>query len=148
MEHGLKVPVRIAFSDVKQLFVGCREQLGENDSKFDSKLLHSFKTVKWNKKNVVILKCKNKSFFLRKWTEMSNLILCFSEIPKIFICFRVRQVAFLSEDWTKFVRLNKCPLYGSRFSSISQWLYKCGKGKHVENRRDQMCLSFSTRFPC
>ena len=30
---------------------------------------------------------------------MSNLILCFSEIPETFICVRVRQVAFLSEDW-------------------------------------------------
>ena len=30
---------------------------------------------------------------------MSNLILCFSEIPKFFICVRVRQGAFLSEDW-------------------------------------------------
>ena len=28
---------------------------------------------------------------------MSNLILCFSEIPKIFICVGVRQVTFLSE---------------------------------------------------
>ena len=30
---------------------------------------------------------------------MSNLILCFSEIPEIFICVRVRQGTFLSEDW-------------------------------------------------
>ena len=36
----------IAFSDVKQLLVGCREQFGENDSEFDSKVLHSFKIVK------------------------------------------------------------------------------------------------------
>ena len=32
---------------------------------------------------------------------MPNLILCFSEIPKIFICVRVRQVTLLSEDWKK-----------------------------------------------
>ena len=32
---------------------------------------------------------------------MSKLILCFSEIPKTFICVRVRQVTFLSEDWKK-----------------------------------------------
>ena len=32
---------------------------------------------------------------------MFNLILYFSEIPKMFICVRVRQVAFLSEDWKK-----------------------------------------------
>ena len=30
---------------------------------------------------------------------MSNLILCFSEIPKFFICVCVRPGAFLSEDW-------------------------------------------------
>ena len=38
-------------------------------------------------------------FLFEKLTKMSNLILCFSEIPKIFICVRVRQGAFLSEDW-------------------------------------------------
>ena len=91
----------IAFSDVKQLLDGCREQLGENDSEFDSKVLHSFKTVKWNKKNVVVLKCKNRGFFLRKLTETSNLILCFSEIPKILVCVGVREMAFLSQDWKK-----------------------------------------------
>ena len=32
---------------------------------------------------------------------MSKLILCFSEIPKPFICVRVRQVTFLSADWKK-----------------------------------------------
>ena len=32
---------------------------------------------------------------------MSKLILCFSEIPKTLIFFRVRQVTFLSEDWKK-----------------------------------------------
>ena len=30
---------------------------------------------------------------------MSNLILFFSEISKIFVSVRVNQVAFLSEDW-------------------------------------------------
>ena len=30
---------------------------------------------------------------------MLNLILCFSEIPEIFICVRVRQGSFLTEDW-------------------------------------------------
>ena len=33
---------------------------------------------------------------------MSKLILCFSEIPKTFICVHVRQLTFLSEDWKKF----------------------------------------------
>ena len=30
---------------------------------------------------------------------MFKLIFCFSEIPKTFICVRVRQVTFLCEDW-------------------------------------------------
>ena len=40
-------------------------------------------------------------FFLRTLTKMSELILCFLEIPKTFICVHVRQVTFLSEDWKK-----------------------------------------------
>ena len=32
---------------------------------------------------------------------MSKLILCFSEIPKTFICVREKQITFLSEDWKK-----------------------------------------------
>ena len=35
----------IAFSDANQLLVDCREQLGENDSQCDSKVLHCMKTV-------------------------------------------------------------------------------------------------------
>ena len=53
----------IAFSEVKQLLVASWDQLGENDSEYDSKVLQSFKTVKWNKKNVVVLKCKNVFLF-------------------------------------------------------------------------------------
>ena len=30
---------------------------------------------------------------------MSNLNLCFSEIPEIFICVRLRQGTFFSEGW-------------------------------------------------
>ena len=33
---------------------------------------------------------------------MFHLILSFSEIPKTFICVRVRQSAFLSEDWKSY----------------------------------------------
>ena len=49
----------IAYSDVKQLLVGCREQLGEKGTEVDSKVSHFFKTV-----NLVVLKCKKK---LRKF---------------------------------------------------------------------------------
>ena len=41
-------------------------------------------------------------FFENIEKTMSNLILCFSEIPKMFICVRVRKVAFLSEDWKSY----------------------------------------------
>ena len=40
---------------------------------------------------------------------MSNLILCFSEIPKIFDCARVRQVVFLSEGWKNLSLLSSVP---------------------------------------
>ena len=38
---------------------------------------------------------------MRILTKMFKLIICFSEIPKTFICVCVRQVTFLSEDWKK-----------------------------------------------
>ena len=48
----------------KQLLVGCREQLGIEDTEFESKVLHSFKTANWNqKKNYVVLKCKEMFLF-------------------------------------------------------------------------------------
>ena len=47
-----------------------------------------------SKKFIVVLESK-KRCFLAKSIKKSNLILCFSEIPNIFICVRVRQVAFL-----------------------------------------------------
>ena len=43
----------IAFSDTKQLLIGCREQLGKKDTHFDSKVLHAFKTAKWNQKTLL-----------------------------------------------------------------------------------------------
>ena len=44
---------------------------------------------------------KKKRFILKKLTNMSKIILFFSKIPKTFICVRVRQLTFLSEDWKK-----------------------------------------------
>ena len=38
----------IAFSDVKKLFFGCREQIGKKDTEFYSKVLRSFKSAEWN----------------------------------------------------------------------------------------------------
>ena len=68
---------------------------------FGSKVSHSFKTAKWNKKNIYCyLTCK-KMFLFEKIDKIFNSILCFSEIPKMFICVRIRQVTFLSVDWKK-----------------------------------------------
>ena len=84
MQYSLKVD--IAFSIAKTI-VGWLQRATWKDTEF--KVLHSFKTTNWNQeKKIVILKCK-KRFFLRKLTKMSNLILCFLEIPKIFIYGRV-----------------------------------------------------------
>ena len=91
-------------------------------------------------KQSVVLKCK-KSFFWRKLTKISNLIFCFSEILKVFVCFHVRQVAFLYEDWKK-LSVWRSVL----FTVFSMALYMC-EGTHIENRRDQTCLSLSTGSP-
>ena len=47
-------------------------------------------------KKYVVLKCKK--MFLVEKIDGNVLIFFFSEIPKIFICVRVRDGAFLSED--------------------------------------------------
>ena len=51
------------------------------------------KMKSWKKSNV-LKHIKKTSFFLRILTKMFKLILCFSEIPKTFICVCVRQVTF------------------------------------------------------
>ena len=73
----------IAFSDTKQLLVGCREQLRKKDTEFDSKVSRFMKSMK---SKLLLLKCK-KCFCLRNLTKISNLIRV-----------GVRQVTFLSED--------------------------------------------------
>ena len=120
----------------KQLLVGCREQLGIKDTEFESKVLHSFKTANWNQKDFGCFKAQKKCFFLRKLTKMSNLILCFSEISKFFICVRVWQGSFLSEDW-------KCYPFEAVFSLQFFALEKRGRKAY----RKQTCLSFSKRCP-
>ena len=40
--------------NAKQLLVGCRGQLVKKDTEFDSKVSHSFKTVKWNQKESLL----------------------------------------------------------------------------------------------
>ena len=80
----------------KQLLVGCRKQLGIKDSAFESKVLHSFETANLNKKNVV-LKCKKMFPF-----EKIDINVQFNYIfigNSWNLCVRVRQGAFLYEDW-------------------------------------------------
>ena len=91
------------------------------------------------KKIIAFLNLK-KCFFLRKLTKISNLILSvsFSQIPNIFICVRIRQVAFLSEDWRKVLVWSS-----GLFSVLALELYK---REHIGSRRDQTSLTFSTRF--
>ena len=80
----------------KQLLVGCRKQLGIKDSAFESKVLHSFETANLNKKNVV-LKCK-KMFPFEKIDK--NVQFNYLFIGNSWnLCVRVRQGAFLYEDW-------------------------------------------------
>ena len=117
----------------KQWLVGCREHLGIKYSKFESKVLHSFKTANWNKKKDCEKSVK-KYFFLRKFTKMSNLILCFSKISDIFICVYVRQGAFLSENW-------KC--YPSE--AVSSLQFFALEMRERKAYRKQTWLSFSTR---
>ena len=82
----------------KQLLAGCREQRGIKETEFESKVLHSFKTSNWNKKNIsVVLKCKKMFLFekIDKNVQFNSLFLGNSWN----FCVRVRQGAFLSEDW-------------------------------------------------
>ena len=90
-----------------------------------------------SKQNVVVLECK-KSFFFRKLTEISNLILCFSEIPKVFICFRVKQVAVLSEDckklsvwWSVFFTVFALVVYLHRFVNGIKRVCASQQGLHI-----------------
>ena len=61
----------IAFSDAKQLLVGCREPPGKKDTEFKLKVSHSFKTAKWNKKNYCCFKVLKKGFFWENWQKCS-----------------------------------------------------------------------------
>ena len=93
-----KVPVRYCFQ-WRKTTVCYREQLGKEGTQ-----LLSFKTVKWNQ-----------SFFLRKLTKMSNLILCFSEIPSIFYLCPHKAGGLFIWGLKKVVCLKQCPLYGFCF---------------------------------
>ena len=144
MEHGLKVLARYRFQSRKTTVGWVHRATWRKRVRL--KIIAPLQNCKWNKKNVVVLKCKKswENSFLRKLTEMSNLILCFREITKVFICFCLREVGSFIWGLKKVDLLEK---YGFHLGSISPWPYKCVKGKHIWNRRDQTCLSLSTRSP-
>ena len=101
VEYSLKVPVRYCFQ-WRKTTVCYREQLGKEGTE-----LLSFKTVKWNQ-----------CFFLRKLTKMSNLILCFSEIPPSFYLCPRKAGEFFVWGLKKVVCLKQCPLYGFCFRDV------------------------------
>ena len=90
------IPLSVA---QKQLLVGCREQLRIKDSEFESKVLHCFKTANWNKKKVV-LNCKKMFLFEKIDKNVLYNSLFLGNSWKF--CVRVRQGAFLSEDWKRY----------------------------------------------
>ena len=67
----------MAFSDTKQQLLACKEKFGKNDTEFDSKVSHSFKTAKWDKKTIVVLKPKKMFLFekIDKNIQFSSLFL-------------------------------------------------------------------------
>ena len=97
----------------KQMLVGCREQLGTKDTEFESKVLHSFKTVNWNQKNIFVVLKSKKMFLFEKIDKNVQFNFLFLGNTWNF-CVYVRQGAFLSEDW-------KC--YPSEAVSSLQFFY-------------------------
>ena len=91
---------------------------------------------------------QKKCFFLRKWTKMSNLILCFSESPKTFICVRVTLLTLDSKGTLlqtdsffspqiknlrteKAVRLKQCPFTVSALEMRQREAYRKHTGSNV-----------------
>ena len=62
---------------------------------------------------------------------MCNLILWFSEIPKMFICVGVRQVTFLSEDFKKLSVFSSVLFTVSTLEMRERKVYKKQTGSNV-----------------
>ena len=95
-------------------------------------------------------------FLFEKIDKNMQFNFCFSEIPRNLVCFGVRQVTFLSENWKKLsiwssvlftVSALEMPERKHIENRRNQTCSSCLKGKHIENRRDQTCSSFSERYP-
>ena len=70
-------------------------------------------------------------FIFEKIDKMSNLILCFSEIPNFFICVRVRQAVFLFEDWKKLFVWSSVPFTIFAFEMHKKEVYRKQTGSNV-----------------
>ena len=115
---------------------------------YTQKYRFSSKTAKWNPKKITVLKnvSVKKHFFLRKLTEMSKLILCFSEIPKTFIFVRVRQMIFLSEDWKKLSIWNSVLFTVSALEMCHREAYGKQAGSNVSVLRNKVFALEHDRF--
>ena len=107
----------ITFSDANNYCLVAESNLEKKYTEFNWKVSHPFKTAKWNQNNLLLFEGPKKCCFLGKSTKKSKLILCFSEMPKIFIFVRVRQIGFYF-SLKKVICLKQCPLYGFHFTNV------------------------------
>ena len=77
---------------------------------------------------------------------MSKLILCFTETPKTFICVRVRQVTFLSEDWKKLSFWSSVLFTVSALEMCERETYRKQTGPHVSVLRNKVSPFKHDRF--
>ena len=94
--------VDVAFRGAKTIFCCAGSNLEQKIKSSSQKCYTPSKLQIEIKKKKLLFESVKKCFFLRKLTKISNLILCFLEIPKILIYVRLRQGAFLSEDWKRY----------------------------------------------
>ena len=132
----------------KQLLVGCREQLGIKDSEFESKVLHSFKTANWNKKNVV-LKCKKMFLFEKidknvQFNSVSRKFLKFLCPCKVG-CFFIWGLKMLSV-WSGvfFIALEMRARKAYRKETRSNASFLLNKGSALEHDRFKQVSLYTT----
>ena len=142
---GGPCPILLSLTQNNFWLVGCREQLEKKRYRVRLKSIVFLQNCKMKSKKYYCCFKVKKMFLFEKSEKNVQFNSLFLGIPKIFICVRVKQMAFLSEDWKKLsvwtegwkkvvrlnrglkkvVRLNRglkkvvclkqCPLYGFRF---------------------------------
>ena len=86
VEYGLKLLVQYHFQWRKTTVGWLQSALVKKRHRVRLKSIVLLQNCKMKSKRIIaVLKC-TKFFFLRKLTKMSNLILCFSEFLKFFLC--------------------------------------------------------------